>query len=366
MRKLELLAESMLKDASCYEEAAQRREMYEQKKAAEAGLSLTEYRKAERSKKTQVMVQECIFSPSDDIVIFADCLKAFPPLAQNIQLRRQKARDGYGHSHDFFEISYVVRGYCYHYVNGQEKIFHEGGIFIMNYQMAHERILPDEASLLLTICVRKKVFNNNLLRLLRDIPMFWKFYAASVENPGQPAAYIHLQDAPNDDLEMILCQMLRAGLLRDSTSQTVMKCCLIPLLVEMARIHCVTGFHSALSHVHAPQQTTIDFILETIQANSGNVTLQALAEASHFSPNYLSKLIRDHTGKTFQELSSYYWLEKAKTLLQCTSLGIDKIAELMGASSRGNFERRFKSLVTASPAQYRQQEQAPYSMHQSK
>jgi len=361
MKELEILAESMLKDTSCYEEAAQRRELYEQKEAAKAGLSLTEYRKAQRSKKTQTMVQECIFDSSDDIVIFADCLKVFPPLAQNIELRRQKAREGYGHSHDFFEISYVVRGYCYHYVNGQEKLFHEGGIFIMNYQMAHERILPDENSLLLTICVRKKVFNNNLLSLLQDIPMFWKFYAASVENPDQPAAYIHLQDAPNENLETILCQMLRAGLLRDSTSQTVMKCSLIPLLVEMARIHCVTGFHSDLSHVHAPQKNTMDFILEAIQANSGNVTLHSLAKASHFSPNYLSKLIRDHTGKTFQELSSYYWLEKAKTLLQCTSLGIDKIAELMGSSSRGNFERRFKSLTAASPAQYRQQKQTLYN-----
>jgi two-component system response regulator YesN len=90
------------------------------------------------------------------------------------------------------------------------------------------------------------------------------------------------------------------------------------------------------------------------------ITLQELADENHFSPNYLSRLIRENTGKTFHELSSCYWTEKAKTLLQCTPFTIDEISELMGISSRANFERKFKTLVCMSPAQYRQQFSAEF------
>lgn len=360
MEMLEGLAELMLQTPFRFEQAAKRQLEYDQKKADEEGITLEQYRSRERRKKVRHMVQECIFGEKDDIILFADCWDSFG-MKPDVEASRARARAGYCHTHDYFEMFYVLRGYCYNYIHGQEEIFREGSVCMMNFQAAHERVLPDADSVILTICVRKKVFTAQLLNMLRDIPMFWQFYAASVNNENQAAACIHLQDTPNHNLESIIYQMLRAYLMNDETSQTVMRCCLIPLLVEMARIHCVKGFNSEPDLT--PRNPSLDAVLETIQAKCGVVTLQELADANHFSPNYLSRLIRETTGKTFKELSSYYWQEKTKTLLQCTPLSIDEIAELMGFSSRANFERRFKALMSVSPAQYRQRAQALPDFH---
>lgn len=350
MEMLDKLAEFMLQTPFRFEQAQKRLLDYDRKKSQEQGVTVEEYRAAQRRQKVRHMVQECVFGESDDIILFADCWKAFG-ITPDIERCRARARDGYCHDHDFFEIFYVLKGSCYNYVNGQEELFQEGSICMMNFQTAHERVIADMDSIILTVCIRKKIFTAQLLHMLRDVPMFWQFYASSVNNEQQAAACIHLQDTPSHHLEAILSLMLRAYLIDDETSQAVLKCYLIPLLTEMARIRCVKGFHSEPRLT--PENPSLNAALETIRAKCGMVTLRQLAEETHFSLNYLSRLIRETTGKTFQELSSYYWQEKAKTLLLCTPLSIEEIAELMGASSRANFERRFKTLTAMSPAQFR-------------
>ncbi len=353
MKNLKDLALSMLNTPFRYEQAEERANKYHSQKAAELGLTIDQYFHKLYKNKITDMVQECIFGENDDIVIFTDCWQAFYPEKPDVEIMRKYAREGYAHRHGFFEMFYVLSGYCYNYINSKEEIFHEGSVCMMNSQIVHSRILPSEDTLLLTICIRDKVFDSYLLNMLQSIPMFWQFFASSLANGETPGAYMHFQDTPNEQLELILYQILRAYLLDDATSQTVMKCNLIPLFAELARIKNIEGFNPEITMIPSPKQANIEKILENIRTHCESITLQDLSKSSNFSPNYLSSLIKKHTGKTFQELVSYYWKEKAATLLACTPFTIDQIGELMGASSRSNFERRFKSLAGMSPAQYR-------------
>lgn len=353
MENLKTLALSMLNTPFRYEQASEREKNYHSRKARELGLTLDKYFNELNKNKIRDIVQECLFGESDDIVIFVDCWKAFFPEAPDVEMMRKYAREGYAHRHGFFEMFYVLSGYCYNYINGKEEVFHEGSVCMMNSQIIHSRVIPTEDTLLLTICIREKVFDSYLLNMLQNIPMFWQFFAASLANGETPGAYMHLQNTPNEQLELILYQLLRAYLLDDATSQTVMKCNLIPLFAELARTKNIEGFNPKIELTPSKKQADIEKILENIRTHCESITLQELAGISNFSPNYLSSLIKKHTGKTFQEVVSHYWKEKATTLLTCTPFSIDQIAELMGASSRSNFERRFKALTELSPAQYR-------------
>lgn len=355
MESLETLAMAMVRSSDRYKQSAVRREKYTEEMARREGLSPEQYKEKLRREKVFTMVPECVFGDKDDIVIFTDCWESFGYTPEKIRRQLQRVKEGYAHRHGYFEMFYVLKGYCLNYINFREEVFREGSFCLMNPQVIHERVLPDADSIILTICVQKEVFDSYLLNMLRDIPVFWQFFAASVRNEEQPEAYIHLQDAPNPNFESIIYQILRAYLLDDATSQTIMKCSLVPLIAELARAQKISGFQSTPWYSRAQNQEAIDRILETIRAECETVTLAGLARASSFSPNYLSSLIKKNTGRTFQELVSHYWAEKAKTLLTCTTFSIDEIAELMSASSRGNFERRFKALAGLTPAQYRRQ-----------
>ena len=159
MEMLEGLAKLMLQAPVRYQQADKRLLEYDTKKAAEAGLSLERYRMNLRQEKIRHMVQECVFGENDDIVLFADCWDAFD-LRTDVEASRTRAKAGYLHDHDFFELFYVLKGSCYNYIDGREDIIQEGSICLMNLQAVHERVIPSADTILLTICIRKSVLTH--------------------------------------------------------------------------------------------------------------------------------------------------------------------------------------------------------------
>lgn len=353
MESLEKLAISMVKKSTRYKQATLRSREYYALKAKEAGLTLTQYKEMIFSKKIHNMVSECIFDEKDDLIIFTDCWKAFGVTSNSNHFLHQRAKEGYLHKHDYFEIFYVLKGSCYNYIDNKEEIFYEGSFCLMNPQIIHERIIPDANSIIITICIRKTAFDTYLLNMLQKIPIFWNFFAAAATK--KEPAYMHLHNTPNPHFESIIYQMMRAYLLDDSTSQILMKCNLIPLLTELARTQSIVDFQPVSCFLRFTPKKNIDLILENLRTNCESITLSELAHSMGYTPNYLSAIIKKNTGKTFQELVSHYWIEKAKILLKYTTFSINEIAEQMNASSRSNFERKFKMLTNSTPSQYRQQ-----------
>ncbi|MDO5456450.1 MAG: alpha-isopropylmalate synthase regulatory domain-containing protein, partial [Eubacteriales bacterium] len=94
-------------------------------------------------------------------------------------------------------------------------------------------------------------------------------------------------------------------------------------------------------------------MLNYIQANYQTVTLEDLAGEFHLSPPYVSKYIREKSGKTFGEQVSYVRMKRAKTLLRNTNMTIENISYAIGYPSAEHFSRVFKKTFDVSPAQYR-------------
>lgn len=59
---------------------------------------------------------------------------------------------------------------------------------------------------------------------------------------------------------------------------------------------------------------------------AGRVTLAEAAAAAHLSPNYVMRLLKKETGKTFTDLVTARRMEKARELLRHTSLRIGDVA----------------------------------------
>jgi AraC-like DNA-binding protein len=86
---------------------------------------------------------------------------------------------------------------------------------------------------------------------------------------------------------------------------------------------------------------------------NGLPTVKYCAEEMHLSPNYFSDLLKSETGKTTQEHIHYHLLEKAKTRLLNSNLGINEIAYELGFEFPQNFSKLFKKKVGISPTLYR-------------
>jgi len=90
----------------------------------------------------------------------------------------------------------------------------------------------------------------------------------------------------------------------------------------------------------------------TIQ--QGLLTVQYIAERMHLSPNYLSDLLRIHTGQNTQQHIHEKLIGKAKEILSTTNLSVSEIAYALGFEHAQSFSTLFKKKTNVSPLEFRQ------------
>ena len=118
-----------------------------------------------------------------------------------------------------------------------------------------------------------------------------------------------------------------------------------------------------LNHVDSlTQNSTLDYdeivvqsTLKYIDTWYKNAQLVKIAEDFNQSLSVLSKLIKQKTGFTFQELLMRKRFQKAVALLLDTDLSVDEIAAAVGYENQSFFYRQFKMRYGITPAKYRKQ-----------
>jgi AraC-like DNA-binding protein len=85
----------------------------------------------------------------------------------------------------------------------------------------------------------------------------------------------------------------------------------------------------------------------------GIPTVQYLAEQLHYTPNYLSDMLRLLTGLNAQQHIHQNLIERSKELLSTTNLTISEVAFKLGFEHPQSFSRLFKIKTKISPVQFR-------------
>ena len=73
----------------------------------------------------------------------------------------------------------------------------------------------------------------------------------------------------------------------------------------------------------------------------------------NMNPSYFSDVFRKKTGSTFTDHLARLRVEKARTLLESTSLRVSEIAYSCGFRSISQFNRRFKEITGKTPGEIR-------------
>lgn len=93
-----------------------------------------------------------------------------------------------------------------------------------------------------------------------------------------------------------------------------------------------------------------------IQANYQTVTLADMAREFHLSEPYISKYIKEKSGKNFGELVENAKMKKARTLLRNSNMTVESIAYVAGYQNVEHFTRQFKKKYEMTPTEYRNQQ----------
>ena len=96
-------------------------------------------------------------------------------------------------------------------------------------------------------------------------------------------------------------------------------------------------------------------IMNYVQANYIDITLDDQAEKFFLSKPYLSKYIKEKSGMTFGDLVKKIRMKKAKALLKSSNMTVENIAMSVGYQNVEHFNRLFKKAYDMTPMQFRNQ-----------
>jgi YesN/AraC family two-component response regulator len=90
-----------------------------------------------------------------------------------------------------------------------------------------------------------------------------------------------------------------------------------------------------------------------------DLSLEDVAAELRVSPNHLSRLIKEATGRPFVQFLCHLRMEKAKGLLDDPRLRISEVAQRVGYRDQNYFCRHFKTMAGTTPSGWRSREAAP-------
>jgi AraC family transcriptional activator of pobA len=167
---------------------------------------------------------------------------------------------------------------------------------------------------------------------------------------------LHLSAEEEDDLVAILKKIDKECAHIDKHTQEIILS-QIELLLNYSNRFYERQFITRKNNNHellAKFDELVDDYFNGNYGQQGLLTVQHIAAQMNLSPNYLSDLLRVHTGQNTQQHIHEKLIEKAKEKLAITSLTISEIAYALGFEHAQSFSTLFKKKTNMSPLEFRQ------------
>ncbi len=90
-----------------------------------------------------------------------------------------------------------------------------------------------------------------------------------------------------------------------------------------------------------------------IKERHGRISREELSSLLHYNPDYLGRVVKQHSGMNFVSYCQSFWIEKAKELLVTSDMSVDEIVHFLKFENKNNFYKKFMSAAGETPAEYR-------------
>ena len=162
-----------------------------------------------------------------------------------------------------------------------------------------------------------------------------------------PARYVPLRDASR--IEMLLARVVRLQQLPTPLGAVEARLLLHQAMLEAYRQDAV---NQGAANVHPDPRITA-VLARLHRRPAERISLAQAAALADVSADHFSRLFKAHTGTSFRRYAIDVRLERARHLLEETSLPVGEIAQVLGYGDVFLFSRQFKARHGVAPTQLR-------------
>ncbi len=252
------------------------------------------------------------------------------------------------HSCDYYTLLYTMEGCC-HLTVGPEVHTLGNGVLCLIPPGVQYAVACDEGSICLAFDLQESFVSANYEDIFEYDQRLIRFYHAVITVPDQ-TAYLMLRTDNNDSIrnmalhivvEYINGERYRASALRRYLGL------LFTMILRSDQTAITTPVKTSLMEQRYQE------IEDYIRTHYQSANLDQVADAVHFSKQYICRIVKAATGDTFNVLLLRLRLEMARHYLLNTDLVMESISEMCGFSSAAYMSKVFKEQYGESPSKYR-------------
>ena len=252
------------------------------------------------------------------------------------------------HTHDFFEIFYVMTGTCGQQLDDRRFLLHQGDVGFLAPGAVHTLEVTDN-SLVFSIYIRRDTFDRVFSRTLSYDNILSDFFMSSLYS-RTPTGSILFYETGEDIRDQFLA-LYQEFTHPDAFTPHLMENMLPLLFAALLRRYSKQSYtsYAGPGQYSGTRLRMLSFIYDHYQ----EVSLEMLADIFGYSVAHCSRLIRQETGTGFSALIRRIRMNQAVDLLRRTSHTIAEISERVGYQSPEAFIRAFEKEFGMSPTRYR-------------
>lgn len=252
------------------------------------------------------------------------------------------------HTHNYVELIYMCSGSTTHIVNDTQVVLNSGELLFLNQNAVQEILPAGENDVAVNFIILPEFFDQALYMIGEEENLIRDFLVECLRGEGSSAGYLHFRVSgvlPIQNLVENLIWTIRNNQQnKRSINQVTMGLLFLQLMnhtdkVESGRDNLDQGLMLA--------------VLRYIEEHYRDGELTCLAEELGYDLYWLSRKIRQLTGRTYTELVQTKRLAQAAFLLTNTGLPVARIGEAAGYDNLSYFYRIFREKYGMSPKQYR-------------
>ena len=227
-----------------------------------------------------------------------------------------------------------------------------GDVCILAPNSMHAISCVNDESCIINMMVNRRYFDKRFLSLLRGGELLVK-YLEGILFEWEISPYILFPTGEDLWLQELARRMLTENASKVYAYEYSISLLIGQFLLQLVREYETVAIVSGKSG--KAQNELIVGVLSYLNVNYNHATLNATAQYFGYSPSYLSRMIRNQTGRTFNTIIAQIQMEQAVRLMDSGWGSLTEIAQEIGCFDTSHFNKKFKAVYGISPRQYLEQ-----------
>jgi YesN/AraC family two-component response regulator len=254
------------------------------------------------------------------------------------------------HSHNFFELTFILKGSGHHLLNDSIVEYKEGDLFFLTPKDEHEFVVA-EPSMFGIIKFTEQLF---LEKSSFTSSTYWRKNLETVIFHSNVIAE-SIICCKNDNIQLFgLYQLIKNELNNNQVySSNVLSELFGALLIVLSRNlkSCVNNNIPTNSSDAEKTERLLTYIRQNL-LNKDLINIKTIASEFNMSPNYVGTFIKKNAGISFKQYVMQTKMKMAEKLLKQSNLNINQIVEKLDFTDASHFNRVFKKYHGVNPSKF--------------